>query len=60
MDDFNRLLVAGVSVTAARASSILTVNRDKKRQIFPSISSKDIKYRADIIAARILLDTISK
>ena len=33
MDDFHRRLVAGVAVTAARASSILTINRDKKREM---------------------------
>ena len=30
MDNFHRSLVAGVAITATHASSILTVNRDKK------------------------------
>ena len=33
MDEFHRRLVAGVAVTATHASAILTVNRDKKREI---------------------------
>ena len=60
MDDFHRRLVAGVAVTATSASSILTVNRDRKRGILIAISSKDRKYRADIMAARIVADIISK
>ena len=31
MDNFHRLLVSGLAVTATRASVILNVNRDKKR-----------------------------
>ena len=60
MDDFHKRLVAGVAVTAKHASSILTVNRDKKREISLAVSSKDRKYRADRIAARIVADIISK
>ena len=60
MDDFNRRLVDGVAVTAACASDILTVNRYKKREISLAVSSKDSKYRADIMASRIVADIISK
>ena len=60
MDDFHRLLVAGVSVTAARTSALLTVNRDKKREILLAVSSKYRKYRADRMEARIVADIISK
>ena len=59
MDNFHRRLVAGIAVTAANASDILTVNRDKNREML-SVSSKDRKYRADKMAARIVTDTISK
>ena len=60
MDDFHRRLVAGVSVTAERASAILTVNRYKKCKILLAVSSKERKYRSDRIASRILADIISK
>ena len=60
MDDFHRRLVAGVAVTATHASAILTVNRDNKRETSLSVSSKDRKYRADRMAARIVADKISK
>ena len=60
MEKFHRRLVAGVSVTAAHESAILTVNRDKKREISLAVSSKDRKYRADRMAARIVADIISK
>ena len=33
MQDFHRHLVSGVDVTAKHASAILTINRDKKREI---------------------------
>ena len=49
MDDFHRRLVAGVAVTATHVSAILTVNRDKKREISLAISSKD-KKREILIA----------
>ena len=58
MDKFHRRLVAGVSVTATQASAILTVNKDKKREILLAVSSKDRKYRADIMAALIVADII--
>ena len=60
VDNFHRHLVAGVSVTATHASAILTVNRDKKREILLVVNSKDRKYRADRMAARIVADIISK
>ena len=60
MDDFHRRLVAGVAVTVKRASDILTVNRDKKHEIFLAVISKDSKYRTNIMAARIVADIISK
>ena len=43
MDDFHRRLVAGVAVTTTRASSILTINRDKNREILLAVISKDRK-----------------
>ena len=43
MEYFHRLLVAGVAVTATHASAILTVNRDKRREIPLAVSSKDRK-----------------
>ena len=58
MDDLNRHLVAGVAVTATHASAILTVNRDKKREISLAVSSKYRKYRADRMAALIVADII--
>ena len=60
MDDFHRRLVAGVAVTATHASSILTVNKDKKREILLAVSSKYRKYRYDRMAGRIVADVISK
>ena len=60
MDDFHRCIVAGVAVTATHVSDILTVNREKKRGILLAVSSKDRKYRADRMAARIVADIISK
>ena len=73
MKDFHRRLVAGVAVTATHASVILTINRDKKREISLaviskdkkreislSVSSKDRKYRSNRMAARIVVDIISK
>ena len=53
-------LVAGITVTITRASSILTVYRDKKREILLALSSKDRKYRADRMASRIMAYIISK
>ena len=50
MDDFHRRLVAGVAVTATRVSDILTVNRDKMREILIAVISKDRKYRDDRMA----------
>ena len=49
MDDFHKRLVAGVAVTVTHVSAILTVNRDKKREISLAVISKDRKYRADRI-----------
>ena len=43
MDDFHRRLVAGVAITATQVSAILTVSRDKKREILLAVSSKDRK-----------------
>ena len=60
MYKFHRCHVADVSVTAARASNVLTVNRDNNREILLSVSSKDRKYRAYRMAARIVADIISK
>ena len=60
MENFHRRLVAGVAVTATHVSAILTVNRDKKREILLAVSSKDRKYRADRMAAQIEADIISK
>ena len=47
MDNLHMCIVAGVAVTAACASYILTVNRDRKREISPAVSSKDKKNRSD-------------
>ena len=60
MDDFHRRLVAGVAVTATCVSAILTVKRDKKREISLAVIIKDRKYRAYIMAARIVADILSK
>ena len=60
MENFHRRLVAGVAVTETHASDILTVNRHKKREISPAVRSKERKYRADRMAARIVSDIISK
>ena len=60
MNDFHRRLVAGLAVTATHVSDILTVNRDKKREILLAVSSKNRKYRADRMAARRVTDIISK
>ena len=59
-DDLHRIRVAGVAATATHVSAILTVNRDKKCEILLAVSSKDRKYRADRMAARIVEDIISK
>ena len=58
MDNFHRRLVAGIAVTATHASNILTVNRDKKREILVAVSSKDRKYRDERMTARIVADII--
>ena len=60
MEDFHRRLVAGVVVTAACVSAILTVSRAKKRKILLAVISKDRSDRADRMAARIVSDIISK
>ena len=60
MDDLHRRLVAVIAVTATHVSAILTVNRDKKREISLAVSSKDSKYIDDIMAARIVAGIISK
>ena len=53
MDNLHRRLVAGIAVTATHVSAILTVNRDKKREILLAVISKDKKRE-------ILLAVISK
>ena len=60
MDDFHRRLVASVDVTSAHVRAIFTVNRDKKHEILLAVISKYRKYRADIMAARIVAYIISK
>ena len=60
MNEFHRRIVAGVAVTTTNASNTLTVNRDKKREMSLSVSSKDRKYRSDIMTARIVADIITK
>ena len=40
MKNFHMRLVAGVAVTTTHESPILTVNRDKKREILLAVSSK--------------------
>ena len=60
MEKFHRRLVAGVAVTATQASAISTVNRDNKREILLAVIRKYRKYRADIMAALIVADIISK
>ena len=60
MDDFHRRLVAGLAVTATIVSAILTLNRYRKREISQEVGSKDRIYRADRMAARIVVDIISK
>ena len=42
-DDFHRLLVDGLDVTATHASAIMTVHRDKKQEILLTVSIKDRK-----------------
>ena len=39
MADFHRSIVAGVDIIMALASSILSVNRDRKREILLAVSS---------------------
>ena len=58
MENFHKILVADVAVTATHASAILTVNRDKKHEISLSVRSKDRKYRYDRMAALIAADII--
>ena len=60
MDDFHRHLLADIAVTETHVSAILTVNRDKKREMSLAVISKERKYRADRIAAQIVADIISK
>ena len=63
MDDFHRSLVAGVAgvaVTTMHSSAILTLNIDKNREILLVVISKDRKYRAGRMEARIVADIISK
>ena len=60
MENFHRRLVAGVAVTATHVSTILTVHRDKKCETLLAAGIKDRKYKADIIASRIVADIISK
>ena len=60
MEEFHRRIVSGVAITATCVSDTLTVNRDKKREILLAVSSKDRKYRANRMEARIVADTISK
>ena len=43
MNDFHRRLVASVAVTATHVSDVLTLNRDKRREISLAVSSKDKK-----------------
>ena len=45
MENFHRRLVAGIAVTAARASSIFTINRDNNREILTEVIIKESKYR---------------
>ena len=58
MEDFHMHLVAGVAVTAKRASAILTVNIDKKLEIPLAAIKKDSKYRAERMSERIAADII--
>ena len=60
MDDLHRHLVDGVAVTATRLSVLLTVNRDKKREILLAGSIKNRSDRTDRMAARIVSNIISK
>ena len=60
MENFHRRLVAGVAFTTTSVSAILTVNRDRKREISLEVRSKYSKYRADRMEARIVADIISK
>ena len=60
MENFHKILVADVAVTATHASAILTVNRDKKHEISLAVRSKDRKYRSDRLEAKIVEDIISK
>ena len=39
----NRRLLSGLVVTATHASAVLTLDRDKKREILLAVSSKDKK-----------------
>ena len=60
MDDLHRHLVDGVAVTATSLSVLLTVNRDKKREILLAGSIKNRSDRTDRMAARIVSNIISK
>ena len=60
MDELYRRLVVGVDINAAHLSALLTVNRDKKREISLAVNSKDKSDRSDRISARIVSDIISK
>ena len=60
MDEFHKRLVSGIAVNATNVPATLTINRDTKREISLPVSSKDRKYRADRMAARIVADIFSK
>ena len=60
MDDFHRSPVAGIAFTTTHVSAILTVNRDKKREISLAVSSKYRKYRADRMAERIVTNNLKR
>ena len=60
MEDFHRRLVSSIALTVAHVSAILTINRENKREISLSVSSKDRSDRSDIMAARIFSYIIPK
>ena len=60
MENFHMRLVAGISVTATHTSAILTINRDKKREILLAVRIKNRQYISYRMAARIVAHIISK
>ena len=54
------ILLAVISKDKKREILLAVSSKDRKREIFLSVISKYRKYRADIMASRIVADIISK